>query len=101
MSEDLEHHLEGALVPGEVRVYLYDARTQPLPANLLEQTFATLQGADSNSPVIPAAITPTHLSFKIGEIQFPCTFNLQIRFPGWSETSPPELFTFVFEDFPK
>ena len=31
MALDMEHHLEGTLTaPGTVRIYLYDARTQPL-----------------------------------------------------------------------
>ncbi len=106
MALDYKHHLEGTLsAPRTFRVYLYDARTQPLDAARVRQASgAVFWGELPDPPGIPlfagkdGEILEAVLDRKI---KFPVTLTLLLHLPGSDPAGKPELFTFTFESYSK
>ncbi len=104
MALDMEHHLEGTLtVPGTVRIYLYDARTQPLDNEGVRQASGTVHmGEFPDPPGIPLGVGDDGLTLVAeleSEVEFPLTLTLLLHFPGADPGGKPELFSFVFDDY--
>ncbi|MBI2818657.1 MAG: hypothetical protein HYX73_01645 [Acidobacteria bacterium] len=104
MSLDNYHHLEGVLErPGVFRVYVYDAHTQPVSREQLEQTQAKVIWGDiDGAPEIdlkPSADGSCLEAPAPGPVRFPVTLTLLSRFPGTSPGSRSELFTFPFSHY--
>ena len=104
MALDNKHHLEGVLEsPGVFRVYVYDARTRPLPPAILAQVEGkVIWGKQDGAPEIE--LTPSKDGTVLeapapGPVQFPLELTLLARFPGMPATARAEVFTFPFSHF--
>ena len=104
MALDEMHHLEGTLTPpGIFRVYLYDARTQLLAAERVNEAQGTVHwGEFPDPPAIPLKIVEDEgmLEAELNQaIDFPVTLTLLLHFPGNDPRGKPELFNFIFHGF--
>ena len=106
MTLDYVHHLEGTLnSPRLFRVYLYDARTQPLDPRKVKEAQGTLHwGEFPDPPGIPLKIGEderTLVAELDGDIEFPLALTLSLHLPGNDAGAEPELFNFVFNEYSK
>ncbi len=106
MTLDYVHHLEGTLnSPRLFRVYLYDARTQPLDPRKVKEAQGTLHwGEFPDPPGIPLKIGEderTLVAELDGDIAFPLALTLSLHLPGNDAGAEPELFNFVFNEYSK
>ena len=104
MALDNRHHLEGVLDrPGIFRVYLYDAFTQPVSPEELQQTQAkVIWGDRDGAPTIelkPNADWSCLEALAPEPVRFPVTLTLLARLPGAPPASRQELFTFPFSHY--
>jgi len=104
MALDFVHHLEGTLTsPGLFRVYLYDARTQPLdPKKVKEAQGALYWGEFPDPPGIPLIIGDderTLVAELDREIEFPLILTVSLLLPGNDVGVEPELFNFDFAEY--
>ena len=104
MALDNRHHLEGALErPGVFRLYIYDAFTEPVSMEELQQTDAkVIWGETDGAPEIqlkPSADGSCMEAEAPAPVHFPITLTLLTRLPGTSPNARPELFTFPFSHY--
>lgn len=104
MSTDYKHHLEGTFVsPGIFRIYLYDARTQPLNESEMKRVHGSIQiGESETAPKVPlvAGSRKETLEANLGNrVRFPVAITLQLYLPGMESSAKPELFNFRFTRF--
>ena len=103
MVQDMKHHLEGTLSEdGEFRVYLYDARTRPLPREEMEEASGTIhRGLVPNPPGIPLELSAEadYLYADVGDVELPIDLTLLLHLPGSGPDDKPEIFNFEFHDY--
>ncbi|MBI4454951.1 MAG: hypothetical protein HY644_03530 [Acidobacteria bacterium] len=104
MALDYQHHLEATLTaPDTFRIYLYDARMQPLgPSHVQETTATAYWGELPEPPGMPLTVSrdSRNLETTLGEkLKFPLTLTVLLRFPGKPSGEKPELFTFTFDHY--
>ena len=104
MALDFKHHLEGTLTSsGLFRVYLYDARTQPLDTEKVKEAGGTVHwGEFPDPPGIPLKLSEeksTLVAELDQEIEFPLTLTLLMNLPGHDPDGKPELYNFIFQEY--
>ncbi|MBI3940295.1 MAG: hypothetical protein HY315_05630 [Acidobacteria bacterium] len=105
MALDTEHHLEGTLIaPGVFRLYLYDARLQPLAPAQVKLAKGTLYWGDlPEGPGMPLVLdqhAQTLQAVLDRQPNFPISLTARVALPGTkSPDGKPELFTFTFERY--